>query len=58
MTWMCAIAKNQYLDFVRKNKKNNSVDYDEVENYVSEGMEKQSPQMKNVEDKNVNRTYI
>ena len=51
MTWMCAIAKNQYLDFVRKNKKNNSVDYDEVENYVSEGMEKQSPQMKNVEDK-------
>ena len=39
MTWMCAIAKNQYLDFVRKNKKNNSVDYDEVENYVSEGME-------------------
>lgn len=51
MTWMCAIAKNQYLDFIRKNKKNNSVDYDEVENYVSEGMEKQSPQMKNVEDK-------
>lgn len=32
-------SKNQYLDFVRKNKKNNSVDYDEVENYVSEGME-------------------
>ena len=32
MTWMCAIAKNQYLDFVRKYGKNRSVDFGEVEN--------------------------
>ena len=38
MTWMCAIAKNQYLDFIRKYGKNRSTDFGEVENYVSEGM--------------------
>jgi RNA polymerase sigma-70 factor (ECF subfamily) len=42
MTWMCAIAKNQYLDFVRKYGKNRSVDFGEVENYVSEGLSKDS----------------
>ncbi len=38
MTWMCAIAKNQYLDFVRKYGKNRAADFSEMENYVSEGM--------------------
>lgn len=38
MTWMCAIAKNQYLDLIRKYGKNRSTDFGEVENYVSEGM--------------------
>lgn len=38
MTWMCAIAKNQYLDFVRKYGKNRNTDFGEIENYVSEGM--------------------
>ena len=31
MTWMCAVAKNQFLDFVRKKSKGVSVDFDEVE---------------------------
>ena len=38
MTWMCTIAKNQYLDFVRKYGKNRNIDFGEVENYMSEGL--------------------
>lgn len=51
MTWMCAIAKNQYLDFVRKYGKNRSVDFGEVENYVSEGMVAKADEPKSVEDR-------
>lgn len=51
MTWMCAIAKNQYLDFVRKNGKNRSVDFGEVENYVSEGLASHRDDSKTVEDR-------
>lgn len=51
MTWMCAIAKNQYLDFVRKYGKNRSVDFGEVENYVSEGFGARSDDTKDVENK-------
>ena len=35
MTWMCAVAKNQFLDFVRKKSKGVSVDFDEVEKYFN-----------------------
>ncbi len=51
MTWMCTIAKNQFLDFVRKYGKNRSVDFGEVENYVSEGFTIQSDDAKTVEDR-------
>ena len=51
MTWMCAIAKNQYLDFVRKYGKKRNVDFGEVENYVSEGMEAKTDSSKSVEDR-------
>lgn len=51
MTWMCAIAKNQYLDFVRKYGKNRGVDFGEVENYVSEGMASKTDDSKSVEDR-------
>ena len=51
MTWMCAIAKNQYLDFVRKYGKNTSVDFGEVENYVSEGLASKTNDSKSVEDR-------
>ena len=51
MTWMCAIAKNQYLDFVRKYGKNRSVDFGEVENYISEGMAAKTDDSKSVEDR-------
>lgn len=51
MTWMCAIAKNQYLDFVRKYGKNRGVDFGEVENYVSEGMASKTDDSKTVEDR-------
>ena len=51
MTWMCAIAKNQYLDFVRKYGKNRSVDFGEVENYISEGMEESRDDTKKVKNK-------
>lgn len=32
MAWMCTIAKNQYLDFVRKYGKYQGIDYELVEN--------------------------
>lgn len=51
MTWMCAIAKNQYLDFVRKYGKNRSTDFGEVENYVSEGMSGISDDASGVENR-------
>ena len=51
MTWMCAIAKNQYLDFVRKYGKNRNTDFGEVENYVSEGMANVSDDASHVENK-------
>ena len=51
MTWMCTIAKNQYLDFVRKYGKNRGVDFGEVENYISEGMEESRDDTKKVENK-------
>jgi RNA polymerase sigma-70 factor (ECF subfamily) len=51
MTWMCAIAKNQYLDFVRKYGKNRNVDFGEVENYVSEGIASKTDDTKSIEDK-------
>ena len=35
MTWICAIAKNQFLDFVRKNNRTKTVDLAEMENYVA-----------------------
>lgn len=53
MTWMCAIAKNQYLDFVRKYGKNRSIDFGEVENYVSEGFGARTHDAKKVEDRMV-----
>lgn len=51
MTWMCAIAKNQYLDFVRKYGKNRSMDFGEVENYISEGMTRHHDDATKVENK-------
>lgn len=51
MTWMCAIAKNQFLDFARKYGKNRSVDFGEVENYVSEGLVSKAATPKQVEDR-------
>lgn len=51
MTWICAIAKNQYLDFVRKYGKNRSVDFGEVENYISENFETKSDDAENVENR-------
>lgn len=51
MTWMCAIAKNQYLDFVRKYGKNRNVDFGEIENYVSEGFAAKQDDSKGVEDR-------
>lgn len=51
MTWMCTVAKNQYLDFVRKYGKNRGVDFGEVENYVSEGMTSISDDASKVENK-------
>lgn len=50
MTWMCAIAKNQYLDLVRKRSKRNTVDFSEIENYVSEGLAVSKDENKRVED--------
>ena len=38
MTWMCTIAKNQFLDFARKNSKAKIIDITEVQNYISEGV--------------------
>jgi len=35
MAWMCTIAKNQYLDFVRKYGKYQSVDFELMENYAA-----------------------
>lgn len=32
MAWMCTIAKNQYLDYVRKYGKYQAVEYEQVEN--------------------------
>ncbi|MCR5836829.1 MAG: RNA polymerase sigma factor [Lachnospiraceae bacterium] len=34
MAWMCTIAKNQYLDFVRKYGKYQGVDFELVENTI------------------------
>ncbi len=51
MTWMCAIAKNQYLDFVRKYGKNRATDFGEVENYVSEGLSAATNETDNAENK-------
>lgn len=51
MTWMCAIAKNQFLDFARKYGKNRNVDFGEVENYVSEGLASKTDNPKQVEDR-------
>lgn len=34
MAWMCTIAKNQYLDFVRKYGKYQGIDYELVENQM------------------------
>lgn len=51
MTWMCTIAKNQYLDFVRKYGKNRGIDFGEVENYVSEGLTAKNDDSKSVEDR-------
>lgn len=34
MAWMCTIAKNQYLDFIRKYGKYQGVDYELVENQM------------------------
>lgn len=38
MTWICTVAKNQFLDFVRKENKRKTIDITEVQNYVSEGV--------------------
>ena len=38
MTWICTVAKNQFLDFVRKENKHKTIDITEVQNYVSEGI--------------------
>lgn len=53
MTWMCAVAKNQFLDFVRKKSKGVCVDFDEVEKYVSEGLGTGVKQHKDVENEMV-----
>lgn len=53
MTCMCAVAKNQFLDFVRKKSKGVSVDFDEVEKYVSEGLGTGVKQHKDVENEMV-----
>lgn len=53
MTWMCAVAKNQFLDFIRKKSKGVSVDFDEVEKYVSEGLGTGVKQHKDVENEMV-----
>ena len=51
MTWMCAIAKNQYLDYIRVHGKRRTVDFGEVENYVSEGMSDGTDHAKDVENR-------
>lgn len=51
MTWMCAIAKNQFLDFARKYGKNRTVDFGEVENYISEGIDSGNDTSQQVENK-------
>ena len=51
MTWMCTIAKNQYLDFVRKYGKNRGVDFGEVENYVSESFNSKTSDSETVENR-------
>ena len=56
MTWMCTIAKNQFLDFTRKNGKNRTVDFEEVQNYVSEGFVSKTNDQKNVEDRMILET--
>lgn len=53
MTWMCTIAKNSYLDLVRQNNKRAEVDFDEVENYVSEGMTSKILDSQSVENRMV-----
>lgn len=50
MTWMCTIAKNQFLDFARKKAKTTYIDFDEVEKYVSEGLGTGIKQHKDVEN--------
>ena len=47
------MAKNQFLDFVRKKSKGVSVDFDEVEKYVSEGLGTGVKQHKDVENEMV-----
>ncbi|MCR5703482.1 MAG: RNA polymerase sigma factor [Eubacterium sp.] len=37
LTWMCTVAKNQFLDLARKNSKTQTVDITEMQNYISEG---------------------
>lgn len=44
MGWMCRIAKNVYLDHVRKYGKYTSVDFDLVDNYISDSNEQSSEQ--------------
>lgn len=51
MSWMCAIAKNQFLDFARKYGKNRPVDFGEVENYVSESYASHSNEAEQVENR-------
>ena len=34
MTWMCTVAKNQFLDFVRKKNRAKIVDWEEVKDYA------------------------
>ncbi len=51
MAWLCSIAKNQFLDYVRKYGKNRGVDFAEVENYVSEGYASQRDETSDVENR-------
>ena len=51
MTWICAIAKHEFIDFYRKYGKNPGVDYEKVEVFLTEDSSMASNDSKRVEDR-------
>lgn len=58
MTWMCTIAKNQYLNLVRKRANRKTVDFLDNVDYISEGVESSKDDTKRVEDTIVLKTAL